>query len=632
MISDKNYQHLKFQALNDFWGYSTFRNAQEGIIDAVVAGNDAVVLLPTGGGKSLCYQLPALILEGICIVVSPLLALMKDQVMQLRQRGIEADYISSEFDEDEMEIIYSRCKNGETKLLYVSPERIKNPQFLQHLEDIQISFVAVDEAHCISEWGQDFRPSYQNLKEIRTLFPHLPYLALTATATPKVLTEIIEKLGLKSPKVFKNSFKRENIRISVEETADKYTKIYQLIKFYNTSGIVYTSTRKDAELLTEYLQRNGLKNVDYFHAGLSSKERHFKQNRWINSSGNVLICTNAFGMGIDKDNVRFVIHFSPPPSVENYYQEIGRAGRDGKESYAHLLWNEQEIKNFDEILKSQIASKSEYQKIVGYLYSIFQVADLDSSEEVFQLELQRIKTFTSYSYSKIKGVLSFLHNQEVIYYNANPALSSLELKVDSAYLEELPAKYSYFIELLQRHLPGLLSHKVWFSIPSLCKKLEVEPHNLKERLKDFEKHDYIKFIDGNAASVKFLKPRNDRALNGFYWNLFYQIQKNKIQKWEEMKFYLQNGSYCKMSMILTYFGEKTKSNCGKCSVCLRKKGSSGNQLNDKILSALAVNPAELDEITLRIGHHQKEKVLEHLILLLDAGKIKMLNFKTYSLV
>jgi ATP-dependent DNA helicase RecQ len=273
MISQQDFQKLKYDTLKYFWGYDDFRDSQEEIINAVINEKDSLVLLPTGAGKSLCYQLPALLKEGTCLVISPLLALMKDQVNQLKSRGIEAEYLSSELDEYDAETIYSRCKEGLTKLLYVSPERLTNSQFLQNIQEIQLSFIAVDEAHCISEWGQDFRPSYQNIKHFRTNIPEIPCLALTATATPKVLDEIKNKLELKNPKVFQKSFKRDNIKIFTEEVSDKFQRIFDILKHTNDSGIVYVRTRKEAELLTEYLHKNQLKNVDYFHAGLTTKEK-----------------------------------------------------------------------------------------------------------------------------------------------------------------------------------------------------------------------------------------------------------------------------------------------------------------------------------------------------------------------
>ncbi|MEC3876732.1 RecQ family ATP-dependent DNA helicase [Chryseobacterium salviniae] len=632
MISQQDFQELKFKTLQYFWGYSTFRDSQEAIIDSVINEKDTLVLLPTGAGKSLCYQLPALLKEGTCLVISPLLALMKDQVSQLKARGIEAEYLSSELDEYDAEGIYNRCKEGLTKLLYISPERLTNKQFLQNIEEIQMSFIAVDEAHCISEWGQDFRPSYQNIKEFRRNNPKISCLALTATATPKVLDEIKAKLELKNPQVFQRSFKRDNIRIFTEEISDKFQKIYDILKFTRQSGIIYVRTRKEAELLSEFLQKKQLKNVDFFHAGLTTKDKNAKQTIWNNSDSHVLISTNAFGMGIDKDNVRFVIHYSPSPSIENYYQEIGRAGRDDEESFAFLLWDKQELSNFDDILKNQIPNKAEFLKILSYLYSIFQVAEFEMPEKVFELNLNGIQNFTKLSSAKIKNVLNFLHNQEIIYFNDYKSLSSLQLLMQPDEIDQLPQKDSYFIELMLRTVSGITAHKVMFSEQQVSNKIGVSVHLIKERLKELQQKGYVEYIDGALSSIKFLRPRDERLNNSQYWKLFEHIQKNKIQKWEEMKFYIEDSRYCKMKLILTYFGEKKSKNCGKCSVCERNRQSIfGKNISGEIIQVLAEKPCTIEEISIQLNYHPKENILETLIYLLDSGKVKMLNFRTYAL-
>ena len=622
---------ILLKTLKSFWGYDAFRESQEDIILSILEQNDTLALLPTGGGKSLCYQLPALVLEGTCLVISPLLALMKDQVSHLKDLGIEAEYLSSELDEGEQEEIYEKAISGEIKLLYVSPERLHNSLFMSKMLDVSLSFIAVDEAHCISEWGQDFRPSYQHISEFRKTIGNLPCLALTATATPKVVLDIKEKLGLSSVRIFQKSYKRENIHIFHEEISGKYQRMLSFLKINKISGIVYVRTRREAEELTAFLKENNLQNVDFYHAGLSARERNEKQRKWQERNDFVLISTNAFGMGIDKDNVRFVIHYSPSSSVENYYQEIGRAGRDRQESYAFLLWNKQELGEMDDVLSAQIPDKTQYLKVISYIYSIFQIADGEAAERIFQLDLQKAQSFTKISFAKIRNVLGFLHNQEVIFWNNYKSPSTIELKIPAEELEDLPPKDAYFIELLLRNVSGVATHKVSFSEESLSAKLGVSQQMIKDRIKELQKKEWLEYVDGTTDSIKFLRPRDSREIQGKYWNLFEKIQRNKIQKWEEMKYFIQDKDFCKMRMILTYFGEKSSENCGKCSFCLSQNPVKEKTLSDEVLEILAKNPATFDELSVKIFWHEKEKIYETLITLLNLEKIKMLNYKTYMI-
>ncbi|WP_027381919.1 RecQ family ATP-dependent DNA helicase [Epilithonimonas caeni] len=621
---------LIHQTLKQFWGFDDFRSSQKNIILSVINGKDTLALLPTGGGKSLCYQLPAIVLEGTCIVISPLLALMRDQIDSLQGLGIEAELLSSELDEFEEESVYNRCKDGLIKILYISPERLQNQLFLRNIQEINISFIAVDEAHCISEWGSDFRPSYQNIKKFRQEFKNVPCLALTATATNKVVEEISIRLGLHDPQIYKQSFKRDSLNIILENTSNKYNRILEFLRQNPVSGIIYTRTRREAEELTLFLKNNRFQNVDFFHAGLTPNEKEKLQKKWIASQFHVLVSTNAFGMGIDKDNVGFIIHLSPSSTIENYYQEIGRAGRNGEEALVLMLWNEQELTNIDDTFQNQIPDKSEYQKILTYLYSIFQVADSDLPERTFQLDINRIKNLTKLSTAKIKNILTFLNNQELIYYKNNISASTIQSFIQSDELEQLAPSDAYFMELLFRNLPGLAIQKVHFSDLAFCKKNGFDISNFKERLKQMQKSGHLEYLDGSQHSIRFLKPRNDQHLFGEYWILFNNIQKNRLRKWEENKFFIQDPDFCKMKLILNYFGERDAENCGKCSIC-RKRTNSKRNLSSDIAQQLSNRPMSLDEIAANLNFYSKESISETLIFLLDIGKVKMLNYKTYML-
>jgi len=630
LSSTESQDKLIHQTLKQFWGFDEFRSSQKNIILSIVNGKDTLALLPTGGGKSLCYQLPAIVLEGTCIVISPLLALMRDQIDSLQSLGIEAELLSSELDEFEEESVYNRCKDGLIKILYISPERLQNQLFIRNIQEIDVSFIAVDEAHCISEWGSDFRPSYQNIKKFRQEFKNVPCLALTATATNKVVDEIVNKLGLHNPQVYKQSFKRENLNVIVENTSNKYNRILEFLRQNPSSGIIYTRTRRESEELTHFLKNNNFQNADFFHAGLSSNEKEKLQKKWISSQFHVLVSTNAFGMGIDKDNVRFVIHLSPSSTLENYYQEIGRAGRNGDEALALMLWNEQELKNIDDIFKNQIPNKTEYEKILTYLYSIFQIGDHDWPEKTFQLDLNKIKNLTKLSTAKIKNILTFLNNQELAYYKNNISASTIQSFVQSDELEQLAPSDAYFMELLFRNLPGLAIQKVHFSDMAFCKKNGFDIQNFKLKIKQLQKAGHLEYLDGSQHSIRFLKPRNDRHLFGEYWALFHNIQKNKLRKWEENKFFIQDSDFCKMKLILSYFGERDAENCGKCSVC-RKRTNSKRNLSSDIAQQLSNRPMSLDEMAGNLNFYSKESISETLIFLLDIGKVKMLNYKTYML-
>jgi len=621
-------------SLKKYFGFSNFKGHQEEIISTLLEGRDVFVLMPTGGGKSLCYQLPALMSEGTAIVVSPLIALMKNQVDAVNglfsEEGV-AHVLNSSLNKTQTKTVMDDIKSGKTKLLYVAPESLIKEEYLDFLKEVKISFVAIDEAHCISEWGHDFRPEYRNLKTIIDQIANVPVIALTATATPKVILDIKEKLGLSSVRVFQKSYKRENIHIFHEEISDKYQRMLSFLKINKISGIVYVRTRREAEELTAFLKEHNLQNVDFYHAGLSARERNEKQRKWQERNDFVLISTNAFGMGIDKDNVRFVIHYSPSSSVENYYQEIGRVGRDGQESYAFLLWNKQELGEMDDVLSAQIPDKTQFLKVISYIYSIFQIADGEAAERIFQLDLQKVQSFTKISFAKIRSVLGFLHNQEVIFWNNYKSPSTIELKIPVEELEDLPPKDAYFIELLLRNVSGVATHKVSFSEESLSTKLGVSQQMIKDRIKELQRKEWLEYVDGSTDSIKFLRPRDSREIQGKYWNLFEKIQRNKIQKWEEMKYFIQDKDFCKMRMILTYFGEKSSDNCGKCSFCLSQNPVKEKTLPDEVLEILAKNPATFDELSVKIFWYEKEKIYETLITLLNLEKIKMLNYKTYMI-
>ncbi|MDY6025225.1 RecQ family ATP-dependent DNA helicase [Bergeyella zoohelcum] len=632
MQRDSELKNLLLQTLHYYWKHQAFRALQEETIRSLLQGKDTLTLLPTGGGKSLCYQLPAVLSEGVCIVISPLLALMKDQVQSLQRKNIPSAYLSSEMEDYQMDEIYQKCKEGLIKILFISPERLSHPSFIYNFQEIKVSFIAVDEAHCISEWGQDFRPSYQNIKKFRAQFPHLPCLALTATATPKVIEEISKKLELQAPNIFRKSYRRENLSLHVLDIVDKYEFIYQFLAQNKTSGLIYTRTRKEAEDLFHFLSKRNIDNIDFFHAGLPTAEKNKKQRKWQYSNVDTLICTNAFGMGIDKENVQFVIHLSPSQSIENYYQEIGRAGRNGAEAHTFLLWNTAELKSIDGIIHAQTPSKQEFSTIVRAVYSLCQVADHEHTSVTFQLPIERIEKVTKIHRKKIISVLNFLHNQEIIYHNTRKRPSSIELKISTEQIGLMGANTEYFLELLLRNIPGIAQYKAYFNEEKLLEKLQINTINFQEKIRELSRLEILEYMDGQKSSIQFLTPRQDYKVEKEYWKLFYQIQKNNIQKWEEMKFFIQNQSHCKMKLILSYFGEKSNfEKCNQCSVCYQYPWNNAQPLSTKIIELLALHPMGIDELAIRLIHFDKETILETVIELREAGIITMHNFRTYRL-
>lgn len=370
--------------LKQYWGYDQFRTPQRDIVGNVLEGKDTVALLPTGGGKSICFQVPALILEGVCLVITPLIALMEDQVSQLKRRGIAAIAIHSGMSKSEIDVALDNCSYGKIKFLYLSPERIQTEMFQARIQKIVVSLIAIDEAHCISQWGYDFRPSYLLLSDLRELKPDVPVIALTATATQKVKEDIINKLGLKEPGLYTKSFARENLSFVVRKTENKEKLLLQVIQKVKGSTIVYARSRRSTEKLSEWLVKSGVSST-YYHAGLTYQQRKDHQKQWIEGSTRVVVATNAFGMGIDKSNVRTVIHMDLPETLESYYQEAGRAGRDGNKSYAVIIYHPMDVKSLREKVEQSQPEISVLKKSYQALSNYLQLAEGSAMGESFDL-------------------------------------------------------------------------------------------------------------------------------------------------------------------------------------------------------------------------------------------------------
>lgn len=617
------------EILQKFWNYSEFRMNQEAIIESILNGKDTFALLPTGGGKSICYQLPALMLPGTCIVISPLLALMKDQIQNLKNKNIKACLLTSEQSIDQQLAIIESLKTENIKLLYISPERITSKLFLQHIQQISISFIAVDEAHCISEWGNDFRPSYQNIASFRKTF-NVPILALTATATPLVQKEISEKLQLFKPTIFKNSFRRSNLSIQCIETENKLAYlIYKLSKTQGTK-IVYTRTRQEAEYISEILQAEQF-DIQYFHAGLSQAEKNKRQENWMQSNTQTLVATNAFGMGIDKDDVTLIIHFSPSYSLENYYQEIGRAGRNGNFAEAILLYNDFDFAEMKGKLWQTIPTKEQYESIIKKIYNQYQIGIGDLPEIPLEFDENKFAAQHKISSGKVTNVLEYLHNNQILYWDKDKSQSKIRIKITSQQLDFIAKNDAYALDEISRKLEGVFTYLVSFNDEFLRRSLHLIKEEYEEMLQRFLQLDYIEYYNGNRKHIRFLQARDDYFVLKRLCFPYHHYNQHKIQKYEELKFYIQTQNYCRMRLILGYFGEKSKENCEICDYC-NGKNEQGTQHNhtEKVVQEIQQSPKTLEELEGCFPEFDKIFLIDVLQKLLQQEKITMKDYKTYQ--
>lgn len=571
-----NYKERMREILKNYWGYDSFRPNQEDIMSAVLAGEDVLAVLPTGGGKSLCFQIPALAQEGTCLVISPLIALMRDQVDQLRRRGISAAGLFSGLHPSESETILENLVNGVYKLLYVSPERLQSANFQAYLKNANISFLAVDEAHCISQWGYDFRPSYLKINTIRELFPNLPIIALTASATPTVQKDIQEKLELRNRNIFQASFLRPNLSFSVFETEQKGQKVLEILRAVGGSSILYVQSRKNASLWAGWLIQNGFV-ADYYHAGLSAKDRERKQKNWINNKTPILVATNAFGMGIDKGDVRTVVHMEIPNQPEAYYQEAGRAGRDGKKAYAVALFSRQELKDAAKRIELHFSEIPYIRKVYEQL-GIFLRLAIGSGELVsFDFELDHFcKSFSLHPGTAYQALKKLELAGYLLFNEGFDQPSRFHFSVNSATLYEAQVRQKPVEEIskaLLRFYGGqLFNDFVEIKESELATVLKTTVPAIQERLQklhDMELGQYQSQRTG--PQVTFLKPRLEPKNLDLDIALIQRLKENERHRLATMEKYLLLEKECRSSFLAAYFGEAAPVDCGICDICLKRK-------------------------------------------------------------
>ncbi len=559
------------QILTRYWGFSDFRPLQLEIIQSVAEGKDTLGLMPTGGGKSVTFQVFSLSREGICIVVTPLIALMKDQVEKLNAKGIKALMIHSGMSPAEIKIILDNAVWGDYKFLYVSPERLDSENFTERLAKMQVNLVAVDEAHCISQWGYDFRPSYLNIIRIRKILPGVTILALTATATPEVVVDIQEKLGFKQKNVRQISFQRENLSYLVRNVENKNGYLLETLQKVKGSGIVYVRSRKATHEIAAELVKNKI-SADFYHAGLTTSVRSEKQDAWISGKKRVIVATNAFGMGIDKPDVRFVIHFAPPESLEAYFQEAGRAGRDGKKSAAVMLYNNADKTKLKKQVTVAFPDVVQIKKVYNSLCNFLQIAEGFGKGQTFGFQLQEFAQAYKFQQAMVYNSLKFLQMEGYLEFTEevdNPSRVYFTVNRDDLYKYQIAnAAMDGFIKLLLRSYTGLFTGFVHINEELLAKRSGISRDQIYQYLKHLRQSKIIEYVpQNNTPYIYFNKERIpiDRLKIS---KENYGARKVEFQKRIEAVIdYATNTTTCRSRILLSYFGEKDAPACGTCDVC-----------------------------------------------------------------
>lgn len=567
--------------LKKYWGYEDFRGIQREIIESVGSGRDTLGLMPTGGGKSITFQVPALAQEGVCLVITPLIALMKDQVSHLRQRGIRAAAIHSDMTHSAILQALDNCVYGGTQILYVSPERLHSELFQAKFRHMKVSFITVDEAHCISQWGYDFRPSYLHIAEIRQLKPEIPVLALTATATKEVVEDIQEQLRFKEKNVFRMSFERKNLAYVVRKATDKPSELRHILNSVNGSAIVYARSRKRTKETAEWLMSQNI-SATYYHAGLDVdvKDRH--QQAWINDEKRVMVATNAFGMGIDKPDVRLVIHIDSPDSLEAYFQEAGRAGRDGKKAYAVLLYDSSDARKLSKRVAQTYPEKEYIRDVYEHLAYFFQVGTGTGRGRTFEFSIDKFCVTYKYFPVLVNSALQILERSGYIHYEADPDNSARILflleRNDLYFLENTTKETEAVITALLRLYGGLFTDYVYIDEGFVANEAGLTQPQVYMVLKELSKRHIVDFIPRRRIPyITYTREREDGDRVIIPQSVYEERRTQYIKRIQAMLDYANNDHVCRSRQLLDYFGEECWQDCRQCDVCVTHQG---NMLNE----------------------------------------------------
>ncbi|SHM13551.1 RecQ family ATP-dependent DNA helicase [Flavobacterium chilense] len=624
------------EILLKYWKHDSFRPLQKEIIDSVLGGQDTFALLPTGGGKSICFQVPSMMQEGICLVISPLIALMKDQVANLQKRGIKAIALTGGIHTEEIIDLLDNCQYGNYKFLYLSPERLQSEWILERIKNLPINLIAIDEAHCVSQWGHDFRPAYLKISELKKHFPKIPFLALTATATPRVIEDIKTELGLKDPKLFQQSFERKNIAYMVFEVEDKLYRVEQILRKNPQPSIIYVRNRKSCLNISTQLESLGFK-ATYYHGGLSTKEKDKNMQLWMSQQAQVIVATNAFGMGIDKDNVKTVIHTQLPENLENYYQESGRAGRNGEKAFSVLLFNNSDANQTEQQFLSILPDKKFLKTMYVKLCNYFQIAYGEGLDESFSFKMNHFCHKYDFPTLKTYNALQFLNQQGIITMSQEFSEKiTLQFLIESKevirYMSLNPNEEEIILAILRTY-PGVYEMKTPFNLSLIAKKSHHTEEQVTAVLEKLKEKGIIEYKSkNNDATILFNEVREDDLTINRVSKYLEKQNKLKEEQLLSVLHYIKENKTCKNRLILAYFGEETNSNCGVCSYCITQKGkiTETDSIADKILHLLKTAALTSREIQTEIKLDANDIILV-LQELLENNHIIILPNNKYTL-
>ena len=606
--------------LKKYWAYDSFRSIQEQVISSVLLGNDTLALMPTGGGKSLCYQIPALMSKGICIVISPLISLMKDQSDSLERKGIKSCCLSEDLFYRNIDEVLNKVMTMNYKFLFITPERIKNQVFQHYLWKMNPCLFVVDEAHCISEWGHEFRPEYREISLLRDNYPQVPILALTATATPRTIEDIQTNLNFKKENCIRGNFQRENLNYLVFNDNDKISRAIEIIKKYNDTGLIYVSTRKNAIIYAEELKKHNLSVAEY-HAGLSNYERRQRQEAWQKGELKVMVATKAFGMGIDKQDVRFVIHLDLPSSIEEYYQEVGRVGRDGKEAHAILYWSEKDVRNLRKRVLMSYPEMEKIKEIYNALYSQYNIAYYDGKNYEKSFSLNKFCYTYHFDFISVFSTLKILSREGILHYNQREYPIS-KVKIQSDYLElrtilKMQDDYSSLLATLLRIYGCNHIEYTFIEEGKIASYLRWENEKVILKLQSLEKMGIITYIRFPIGEYIIFQQERVKKEELYISEKNYQILKDlSIQRAEKMIDYIENAK-CREQYIHKYFNIETEK-CNKCDLC-RSSQTKVLTLQEKIIEILLQGEKPISYFNNNTEFAEGEKAIEFIRQMLDQG-------------